>query len=112
MYSSKHESYMCVQVIMTPTRELAMQISTVLSDVCRCFKAARHVQVVSIVGGMAEQKQRRLLTGKRRCHILVATPGRLCELMKVTVPPCPASLCPALPCLSLSRPALPHSVLT
>lgn len=36
------------------------------------------VSIVSIVGGLSVQKQRRLLT--RGCDILVATPGRLWDL--------------------------------
>lgn len=37
------------------------------------------IKVVSIVGGMSTEKQERLL--KRRPEIIVATPGRLWELM-------------------------------
>ena len=36
-----------------------------------------------VVGGLSEQKQRRQLANshKRPIHVLVGTPGRLCELM-------------------------------
>jgi hypothetical protein len=43
------------------------------------------IEVVSIVGGMSEQKQRRQLAGRGKpVHIVVATPGRLCEMFEDT----------------------------
>jgi ATP-dependent RNA helicase DDX24/MAK5 len=62
-------------LIVAPTRELAMQVSEMLASV------ARHadVSVVPVVGGMSAQKQERLLA--RRPEVVVATPGRLWELM-------------------------------
>jgi hypothetical protein len=73
-------------LILAPTRELAMQISSVLTDVCKAFRESdRRIEVVNIVGGMSEHKQRRQLDDTkgrgRQAHIMVATPGRLCELM-------------------------------
>lgn len=62
-------------LIVAPTRELALQV-------CDHLKAASKftiIRVVPIVGGMAPQKQERLL--KQRPHIIVGTPGRLWELM-------------------------------
>lgn len=62
-------------LIITPTRELAIQVTD-------HFKEAAHginIRVVSIVGGMSTEKQERLL--KARPEIIVATPGRLWELM-------------------------------
>lgn len=62
-------------LIVTPTRELALQV-------CDHLKAAAKftiIRVVPIVGGMAPHKQERLL--KQRPHIIVGTPGRLWELM-------------------------------
>ena len=82
-----------VALIVAPTRELAMQITTVIKEVCAPFRPHRKVEVVSVVGGMSEQKQRRLLVGAGRgggaggprkpVHVLVATPGRLTELIQV-----------------------------
>lgn len=71
-------------LIISPTRELTMQISTVLREVCLELRQAQYkVEVVSIVGGMSEHKQRRQLSGEGKpVHIVVATPGRLCELMQ------------------------------
>lgn len=62
-------------LIMTPTRELALQIRNHLQQ------AAKHtsLEIVAVVGGMAPQKQQRLL---RKCpEIIVATPGRLWDLI-------------------------------
>ncbi|KAF3685867.1 DEAD-box ATP-dependent RNA helicase 13 [Capsicum annuum] len=62
-------------LIITPTRELALQVTDHLKA------AARHsnFRVVPIVGGMSSEKQERLL--KTRPEIVVGTPGRLWELM-------------------------------
>jgi ATP-dependent RNA helicase DDX24/MAK5 len=62
-------------LILVPTRELAMQVTSELTRVS-CNK----VKIGTIVGGFAEVKQRRTLE-KGRPPILVATPGRLWELV-------------------------------
>ena len=54
-------------VIITPTRELALQIERHLKAACEGSK----IQIVSVVGGMAEQKQKRLLS--RIPEIVVGT---------------------------------------
>lgn len=82
-----------VAMIIAPTRELAMQITSVMKEVCAPFRSMRKIEVVSVVGGMSEQKQRRQLCGgvnpsnssggyRKPVHVLVATPGRLCELIQ------------------------------
>lgn len=62
-------------LIMTPTRELALQIRNHLKQ------AAKHtsIEIVAVVGGMAPQKQQRLLL--KQPEIIVATPGRLWDLI-------------------------------
>ena len=40
-----------------------MQITTVLKEVSAPFKSVRKVEVVVVVGGFSEHKQRRLLCG-------------------------------------------------
>ncbi|XP_046973488.1 ATP-dependent RNA helicase DDX24 isoform X2 [Vanessa cardui] len=62
-------------LILTPTRELALQISRHL------IAAAKYtgIKVATIVGGMAAVKQERVL--KSGPEIVVATPGRLWELL-------------------------------
>ncbi|CAI9117993.1 OLC1v1019492C1 [Oldenlandia corymbosa var. corymbosa] len=62
-------------LIITPTRELAMQVTDHLKQVTRDM----NIRVVPIVGGMSTEKQERLL--KSRPEIVVGTPGRLWELM-------------------------------
>ncbi|KAK4756865.1 hypothetical protein SAY87_006992 [Trapa incisa] len=62
-------------LIITPTRELALQVTNHLQAVAK----DSNIRVVPIVGGVAAQKQERLL--KARPEVVVATPGRLWELM-------------------------------
>ncbi|XP_071706093.1 DEAD-box ATP-dependent RNA helicase 13 isoform X2 [Rutidosis leptorrhynchoides] len=62
-------------LIITPTRELALQVTDHLKQVA----TGTNVRVVPIVGGMSTEKQERLLKG--RPEIVVGTPGRLWELM-------------------------------
>ncbi|KAM4540630.1 ATP-dependent RNA helicase DDX24 [Fundulus diaphanus] len=63
-------------LVLTPTRELAVQVKHHIDAV------ARHagIQTAIVVGGMSQQKQRRML--KRQPEIIVATPGRLWDLIK------------------------------
>ncbi|KAI3631965.1 hypothetical protein MIR68_009801 [Amoeboaphelidium protococcarum] len=64
-----------VALILTPTRELAMQIRDHLRAVSN-----NEIDVLALVGGMSTQKQERLLLG--RPPIVVATPGRLNEWLQ------------------------------
>lgn len=61
-------------LILTPTRELAKQI------VAECEKLVRR-RVALVVGGLAHVKQKRLLS--RRPPIVVGTPGRLWEMVRI-----------------------------
>lgn len=62
-------------LVIVPTRELAQQIGTVLEVVC---SHTAHSWAV-VVGGVGYEAQRRsLATG---CDVLVATPGRLLDLV-------------------------------
>ena len=62
-------------LVVTPTRELAQQIVEVASVIC----AHTHHRSASVVGGVGYEPQRAAL--KRGCDVLVATPGRLLDLM-------------------------------
>lgn len=62
-------------LVITPTRELALQVTDHLKEVAKGI----NVRVVPIVGGMSTEKQERLLNA--RPEIIVGTPGRLWELM-------------------------------
>lgn len=79
-----YEKCVCpFSLIMAPTRELVLQIASVIRSVCDSdpIKNVARIEVVAVVGGMSEQKQRRQLCGQKAVHFLVATPGRLCELL-------------------------------
>ena len=61
---------------MTPTRELAVQVKNHIEAIAKYTD----IKVVVIVGGMAVQKQIRLLD--QAPEIVVATPGRLWDLIQ------------------------------
>ncbi|KAI7875570.1 P-loop containing nucleoside triphosphate hydrolase protein [Lichtheimia hyalospora FSU 10163] len=61
-------------LILTPTRELAMQVKDHIVNIAKFSK----IKVAAIVGGMSIDKQQRLL--KNQPNIIVATPGRLWEI--------------------------------
>ena len=61
-------------LVLVPTRELAVQVTAELSDIA----AARNLRVASVYGGVPLDKQAQR-AGK--AHVVVATPGRLWDLM-------------------------------
>ena len=62
-------------LVLAPTRELAIQIV----DELRPIAAARALSVAAVYGGAGIEKQSKLA---RRAHIVVATPGRLEDLIQ------------------------------
>ncbi|HZX26341.1 MAG TPA: DEAD/DEAH box helicase [Telluria sp.] len=64
-------------LVLTPTRELALQVTTATE---KYGIGIRRVRAVSILGGMPYPKQMQLLS--RNPEILVATPGRLIDHME------------------------------
>ena len=64
-------------LIITPTRELCIQIANDLSDFSKHIKGLR---VVPVYGGASIETQLRAL--KKGAHIIAATPGRMLDLMK------------------------------
>ncbi|UEA46355.1 DEAD/DEAH box helicase [Collinsella stercoris] len=64
-----------LMLVVTPTRELAQQIE----DVCRAIAKCTGHTSVTVVGGVSYNPQRDKL--KRGCDILIATPGRLQDLI-------------------------------
>ncbi|WP_151637281.1 DEAD/DEAH box helicase [Noviherbaspirillum aerium] len=64
-------------LVLTPTRELALQVTTATT---KYGANLRRVRAVSILGGMPYPKQMQLLS--RNPEILVATPGRLIDHME------------------------------
>ncbi|XP_041327926.1 ATP-dependent RNA helicase DDX24 [Pyrgilauda ruficollis] len=63
-------------LVLTPTRELAVQVKHHIDAVAK-FTG---IKTAILVGGMAAQKQERVLN--RKPEIVIATPGRLWELIK------------------------------
>lgn len=63
-------------LVLTPTRELAVQVKHHIDAVAKFTD----IKTAIVVGGMAQEKQRRML--KRRPEIIIATPGRLWDLIK------------------------------
>jgi ATP-dependent RNA helicase DDX49/DBP8 len=63
-------------VILTPTRELAYQLTEQFLVVGRPLG----LKTVTIVGGMDMLAQAKEL--EMRPHVIVATPGRLCDLLR------------------------------
>jgi ATP-dependent RNA helicase DDX24/MAK5 len=64
-------------LVLSPTRELAHQISAHLNDLCVKFRADSP-RIATITGGLSVQKQERLLA---TADIAIGTPGRLWEIM-------------------------------
>ena len=64
-----------LMLVITPTRELAQQIDDVAGTIC----AHTGHRTVTLVGGVAYEPQYQALA--RGCDVLVATPGRLQDLL-------------------------------
>ena len=62
-------------LVITPTRELAMQIQ----EVCQTIARTRGLRVANVVGGVKIEPQIDRLA--RGVDVLIATPGRLIDLM-------------------------------
>ena len=61
-------------LVLVPTRELAVQVAEDLTDIAR----ARALSLATVYGGVGLERQAKVA---RRAHILVATPGRLEDLI-------------------------------
>ncbi|KAF6264188.1 DEAD-domain-containing protein [Scenedesmus sp. NREL 46B-D3] len=70
------DPYGIFALVLTPTRELAMQ----LADQFRAFGAGMSLKDTVIIGGVEQQQQAQALA--RRPHVVVATPGRLAALVQ------------------------------
>ena len=65
-----------LMLVVTPTRELAAQIA----EVCEAVAKSTHHRVLSVVGGVSYNPHISAL--KRGTDVLIATPGRLIDLME------------------------------
>ena len=61
-------------LVLVPTRELAVQVTDEMRDIA----AARNLRVAPVYGGVGLDKQ---AERARKAHVLIATPGRLFDLM-------------------------------
>jgi len=71
-----HRPASCRMLVLSPTRELAAQIA----ENMRGYAKFTNLSVQCIFGGVPANKQARALT--RGCDVLVATPGRLLDLIE------------------------------
>ena len=65
-----------LMLVVTPTRELAQQIG----EVCNAIADNTHHRILTVVGGLSYDPQIRALN--RGVDVLIATPGRLVDLME------------------------------
>jgi ATP-dependent RNA helicase DDX24/MAK5 len=68
-------------LVLVPTRELAMQVQAHFAAMAE----NTDIRVIALVGGLAPQKQERLL--RERPDVVVATPGRLWDIMSTNQNP-------------------------
>ena len=74
-YLQLREDYI-QELVLAPTRELALQIGEELTSLARFIKGAR---IAVLYGGQPIKKQ--IMALKRKPQILVATPGRMLDMM-------------------------------
>lgn len=65
-----------LMLVITPTRELAVQIG----EVCSTIAKATHHRIATVVGGVSYEPQKKQLN--QGVDVLIATPGRLIDLME------------------------------
>lgn len=70
-------------IIMTPTRELAMQITSE----CKKFTKPLGLKAVCVYGGTGISEQ--IAELKRGCEIIVCTPGRMIDMLSANNGRCP-----------------------
>ncbi len=63
-------------LILSPTRELALQIGEAFA----LLAAGTGIRAAVVVGGMSEHTQ--LMAIRKGAHVLIATPGRLCDFLE------------------------------
>lgn len=68
-------------VILSPTRELALQIAT---EAKILLKYQENMNVVTLVGGTNVDTDRKILTRREGVDIIVATPGRMMDHLETT----------------------------
>ena len=74
---SKARKRPLIALILSPTRELAHQLSAHLSDLCSTATTTGPI-IATVTGGLSMHKQQRLLA---KADIIIGTPGRLWEII-------------------------------
>lgn len=74
--SETSETALILALILAPTRELALQLNRHLNELC--IGLEKRPRISAVTGGLSVYKQQRQL---ERADIVVATPGRLWEVM-------------------------------
>lgn len=75
--------HLAMSLVLLPTRELAMQVESVLKgvlDQLRTSYPKTRIRSMTISGGFAEEKQLRLLESKPK--VVIATIGRIWDLLQ------------------------------
>jgi ATP-dependent RNA helicase DDX24/MAK5 len=67
-----------IALVLSPTRELAYQLHSHLTSLAAFIP---EIRIVSVTGGLSIQKQLRQLTENGGADVIVATPGRLWEVI-------------------------------
>lgn len=75
-----HESKTPIALILSPTRELAHQLTEHITALCAALSDGPYIATVT--GGLAVQKQQRQLL---KADIIIGTPGRLWEVMSSSI---------------------------
>lgn len=78
--STVHDPKTPIALILSPTRELAHQLTQHIAVLCAGLPDAPHIATVT--GGLSIQKQQRQLL---KAEIIVGTPGRLWEVMSTSI---------------------------
>lgn len=74
----KHADRMPLALVLSPTRELAHQLHSHLTALAAFTP---DIRIVSVTGGLSIQKQLRQLTENGGADVIIATPGRLWEVV-------------------------------
>ena len=75
--TSQERRHPPVAMILSPTRELAHQLSAHLTELCLNASTAE-IRIATLTGGLSLQKQQRLLAD---ADVIIGTPGRLWEMI-------------------------------
>jgi ATP-dependent RNA helicase DDX24/MAK5 len=78
--SNVHETKAPIALILSPTRELAHQLTEHITALCSGLSSAPYIATVT--GGLSVQKQQRQLL---KADIIIGTPGRLWEVMSSSI---------------------------